>query len=178
MDEAMKRKRDWKAIDAARSVAMAAHEGQKRKYTFDPYFNHCANVAGTVALCDVSDEAVMAAYLHDVVEDTAHTIVSHPEDGNRKVRKAIDRQHLAGADVEGATIKLADVLDNASSIMLHDPGFAEVYMPEKRAILGVLNPMAPAGLFRRAWAIIERWEAQCADAAEQAAMDVHVDRDG
>jgi (p)ppGpp synthase/HD superfamily hydrolase len=44
------------------------------------------------------------------------TDVSKPEDGNRAVRKEIDRQHTALASPEGKTIKLADLIDNTQSM--------------------------------------------------------------
>lgn len=101
---------------------------------------------------------IAAALLHDVVEDTPATVpsistvfgarvaqmvsdltdVSVPSDGNRKVRKAIGRRHTAGASAEAKTIKLVDIIDNAGSVVEHDPEFARVYMAEKKALLEVL----------------------------------------
>lgn len=54
--------------ERAKQIAMEAHEGQKY-YTKDgrkPYFLHPAAVAALM----VTDEEVMVAYLHDVIEDT------------------------------------------------------------------------------------------------------------
>lgn len=67
------------------------------------------------------------------------TDVSRPEDGNRRLRKAMDRDHLALASAEGQTIKLADLIDNTASITRYDPGFAKVYMREAVELLGVLK---------------------------------------
>ncbi len=92
-------------------------------------------------------EMLAAAWLHDVVEDTGITMdlirgefgpaiadlvfwltdQSKPGDGNRAVRKAIDRYHSAAAPAEAQTIKLADVIDNTLSIEARDPDFARVY---------------------------------------------------
>ena len=100
-----------------------------------------------------------AAILHDVVEDCGTeldticllfnddimrlveglTDVSKPEDGNRAARKALDREHLAKQCPRTKTIKLADLLDNCSSIVTHDPRFADTYMREKRQLLEVLK---------------------------------------
>jgi hypothetical protein len=60
------------------------------------------------------------------------TDVSRPEHGNRQVRKAIDRQYLAGASWQGLMIKCADMLSNTKEIVTHDLGFARVYVPEKK----------------------------------------------
>lgn len=82
------------------------------------------------------------------------TDVSKPSDGNRKVRKALDLEHLAGASPEGQTIKLADLIDNAQDIQKNDPDFAVVYMREKRELLKVLTK-GDRGLYNQAMEIVE-----------------------
>jgi hypothetical protein len=67
------------------------------------------------------------------------TDVSKPEDGNRAVRKAMDRAHTAEAPAEAQTIKLADLISNSRSIMQHDAEFARVYLEEKRLLLEVMT---------------------------------------
>lgn len=148
-------------IEKARVFATAAHAAvkQKRKYTGDDYINHPARVAAMVESVGGTPEMIAAAWLHDVVEDTGVTqdlireefgsVVafyvmyltnpSKPEDGNRAVRKEIDRKFIANAPAEVKTIKLADLIDNTDSIVQHDPNFAEVYLKEKRALLEVLQ---------------------------------------
>ena len=149
-------------VERARVFATAAHAAVKqvRKYTFEPYIVHPAEVAGIVgALEGATFEMVAAAWLHDVVEDTGVTIediraefgpevaelvgwltdVSRPEDGNRAVRKAIDRAHTAAAPAEAQTIKLADLIANTRSIVKHDVAFARTYLAEKRLLLEVMT---------------------------------------
>ncbi|GBQ52311.1 HD domain-containing protein [Komagataeibacter sucrofermentans] len=131
-------------ISRADAFTAAAHASinQCRKYTGDPYIVHPRRVAQTVKQTGARDEVVAAALLHDVVEDTPVTLeeirtefgenvaalvemvtdVSRPEDGNRRVRKAMDRDHLALASAEGQTIKLADLIDNTASITRYDAG--------------------------------------------------------
>ena len=77
------------------------------------------------------------------------TDVSKPEDGNRAVRKAIDREHTASAPAEAQTIKLADFISNSRSIVAHDPAFAKTYLEEKRMALAVMTK-GDAGLHARA----------------------------
>lgn len=147
--------------ERADEFAERAHSSisQVRKYTNDPYIVHPRAVAKIVASVLLSSEIYAAALLHDVVEDTPVTLdeirnefgdyvaelvemvtdVSRPEDGNRKTRKEIDRQHLAKASPEGKTIKLADLIDNSRNIVEHDPSFAKVYMKEKKELLTVLK---------------------------------------
>ena len=75
---------------------------------------------------------------------SALTDVSRPEDGNRATRKELDRLHVAKAPPRAKTIKLADIISNVSTIAAFDPGFAEVYIPEREAVLAVLTEGDPA----------------------------------
>jgi (p)ppGpp synthase/HD superfamily hydrolase len=158
-------------ITRARKFATEAHASidQRRKYTGEPYIVHPLAVAELVNSVPHTDEMVAAALLHDVVEDTPVTSdeihaefgpvvgalvdwltdVSKPHDGNRRVRKEMDRQHLAKAPPEAKTIKLADLIDNTLTIAKHDPGFWPVYRREKLALLEVLKEGDPV-LYRRA----------------------------
>jgi guanosine-3',5'-bis(diphosphate) 3'-pyrophosphohydrolase len=146
-------------VHRARAFATAAHAGQLRKYTKTPYIQHPDAVAALVATRPHTPEMLAAALLHDVVEDTPVTIeevraafgdtvaalvadladVSRLEDGNRVARKALDRAHTAKASPQAKTIKLADLIDNARSIIPNAPGFAKVYLREKAALLEVLG---------------------------------------
>ena len=148
----------------AKVFASKAHSGQVRKYTGEPYMNHPWQVAVLVdSTRGATEEMVAAALLHDVLEDTDTTFdevydtfgeivaslvfwltdKSKPEDGNRKVRKGLDRAHLACAPAQAQTIKLADLIDNTSSIVERDPNFAKVYLAEKAALLEVLTEGDP-----------------------------------
>ncbi|WP_185731308.1 HD domain-containing protein [Larkinella rosea] len=52
------------------AFATYAHRNQVRKYTNEPYINHCIAVAQMVKLYGGTEEMVCAALLHDTVEDT------------------------------------------------------------------------------------------------------------
>lgn len=152
---------DRVVMDAA-IFATKAHAGQVRKYTGEPYVSHCFEVAGIVAPF-ADQNMIAAAILHDVVEDTPTTIdgitrnfgadiasivywltdISDPCDGNRAARKAIDRDHVAKAPVRAKTVKVADLISNSMSITHHDPGFAKVYLAEKRLLLDVMGDADP-----------------------------------
>ena len=156
---------DKQLIERARVFATAAHAAvrQVRKYTGEPYIVHPTHVASIVAEHGGNAVMIAAAYLHDVVEDTgveidvirrefgdavadlvaALTDVSRPSDGNRAVRKALDRAHIAAASTEAQTIKCADLISNADSIVQHDVAFAGVYLEEMAATVDVMT---------RAWA--------------------------
>ncbi len=163
-------------VRRAREFATGAHKriDHRRKYTNQPYDAHLKSVAALVA--EVTDDpvTVAAAWLHDIVEDTPathHDIedafgpevarlvheltdISRPGDGNRAARKALDRDHLAGASARAQTVKLADLIDNARDICRHDPRFARVYLAEMAALLEVLDRGHPE-LMRRARKVLE-----------------------
>ena len=152
-------------VERARVFATAAHAavGQVRKYTFEPYIVHPAEVAKIVRDAGGSETMIAAAWLHDTVEDTGVTIetiraefgvevaelvgwltdVSRPEHGNRAHRKALDRAHSAAAPAEAQTVKLADLIANTRSIMEHDVAFAKTYLEEKRLLLAVMTKGDP-----------------------------------
>ena len=160
-------------VTKAREFATQAHVGQKRKYSGQPYIVHPIAVAELVATVTEDQEVIAAALLHDTVEDTPVTIdeiearfgprvaslvsdltdVSRKEDGNRAARRAIDRAHTALASPDAKTIKLCDLIDNTRTIVRDDPGFARIYMAEKRLMLEVLKE-GHAGLHERASRIV------------------------
>lgn len=135
--------------------AAAAHGAQKRKYSDEPYVMHPLRVAQIVRSVDHTEDMIVAALLHDTVEDTDVTLldiknafgpsiasmvawltdVSTPYHGNREIRKKLDRLHLSLAPGEVQTIKIADMLDNSESIRRHDNNFWSVYRREKISLL-------------------------------------------
>lgn len=148
-------------IIEAKRFATQAHQriGHRRKYTKQPYEVHLKAVANIVASVTDDEAMIAAAWLHDTVEDTAATHydiemafgpdiaglvhaltdISKPGDGNRAMRKAIDRDHLAAASARAQTIKLADIIDNTRDICSHDVRFAQVYLAEATALLEALR---------------------------------------
>lgn len=154
-----------KLVDKAKRFAIERHSkiNHLRKYTDEPYQVHLEAVAIIVATVSSDPEVIAASWLHDTVEDTDTsfstieeifglrvrqlvyevTDISKPNDGNRQVRKLIDRGHLAQASAAAMTIKLADLIDNAKSITRYDPSFSKVYMQEMKSLLEVLGRGAP-----------------------------------
>jgi|SRR6185312_11651492 len=168
-------------INEAIELCKLAHKTQVRKYTNEPYWLHCREVAFLVEAVGGTEEMICAAWLHDTVEDTPITLadievefgekvaslvemltdVSKPEDGNREVRKAIDRAHSMKASPEGKAVKLADLISNSTSIARYDKDFAVVYMREKELLLPHLywsNDVCDhATLFTMAERILKRY---------------------
>jgi (p)ppGpp synthase/HD superfamily hydrolase len=134
-------------------------------------------VADRIESVGGSAQMIIAGLLHDTLEDTQTTYeeicqhfgyrvadlvlqvtdISRPSDGNRAVRKARDREHLRLACPDAKTIKLADLIDNAFSIIEHDPKFAKVYMHEFELLLPLLQ-LGNEQLFDQAKTIIEGWK--------------------
>ena len=136
----MSLKEDQKNIDRLRAAfefAREAHSPQKRK-SGEPYIIHPVNVARIVAEeLELGADPVIAAFLHDVVEDTPYTIedirerfgdevaflvgVVTKEKKDKYIQsKQIDnfRQILASMqyDVRALLIKLADRLHNMRTL--------------------------------------------------------------
>ena len=157
----------YKQLDSAIAFAATAHAGQVRKYDGLPYITHPIRVMeilhSTAAI--VTEDQLVAAVLHDVVEDTIVTIEQierrfgiavaalvfdltdqfvRPDQGNRFARKAAERVRLAAISPMAQDIKYADLIDNTSSIAEHDPGFARTYLAEKAALLEVMTDGDPA----------------------------------
>lgn len=163
--------------------ALRAHKDQKRKYTGENYVVHVLEVARIVAEFGGTEAMVIAAILHDVVEDTDKTIddvrqhfgdevadlvgwltdVSKLDDGNREVRKAIDRAHSAEAPSEAQTVKCADLISNTRSIAEHDKNFAPIYLDEKYKLLQILEKADPR-LLILAWRVYYQSRAKLAEA--------------
>jgi len=57
-------------IDKIKELATKAHGDQKRKYSGDPYVTHTFRVADMVEKYGGDKSQIMAAILHDVLEDT------------------------------------------------------------------------------------------------------------
>jgi (p)ppGpp synthase/HD superfamily hydrolase len=142
--------------------AYRAHVGQYRKYTFEPYIVHPAEVASIVSQVSDDEDLICAAWLHDVIEDCgvyydeigyrfnfdiANIVraVTNPSQINpelrklnRKARKEADLAHYANASKAAKTLKLADCISNIHSIVWNDPGFAKVWVAEKALLLPLL----------------------------------------
>lgn len=145
-------------IGKAVNFAMKAHDGQKRKYTGEPYIYHPMAVAGLLMarVPDATEAMCIAAILHDVLEDTevdlvqildefgsdvatlVHELTEPKFEGNRAARKEQEAQRLATISPEAQTIKYADIICNLMDIDQHDPGFAPKYKYEKQRALTMM----------------------------------------
>lgn len=148
-------------VTKARLFAIAKHGDQVRKYTGVPYTTHLAEVVAILKAFGYYEPYVLAAaWLHDTLEDTdaTHSEVSSefgnriyygvvllsdltPHSlGNRAYRKKLYAEQIASAAWWIQVVKCADLISNTRSIKVLAPGFAEVYIPEKRALLDAMKP--------------------------------------
>lgn len=154
--------RSMSVVRRAAVVAADAHEGQVRKYTGEPYLNHCREVAILVAERGGDNYMIAAAWLHDTIEDTdvteadlrvyfppavvdivvgltdVYTSAAFPT-WNRKRRKATECHRYSQESADVQRVKLCDLMDNTKSIIKHDPKFAILYLREKADLLAVFR---------------------------------------
>ncbi len=172
-------------IDASR-FAHEAHFGQTRKYIPDPYIFHPMRVAGRVGMFPIStEEMVIAAWLHDVLEDTrvpwqeidkqfgqnVHTLVHwltngpYKEGMNRAARKEYDRLKLSQAPWQAKIIKMFDRIDNLVDFLrvpLEDAegGFFRLYANESLQLsvsIGDANLMLAGELVGTAHQLLRKY---------------------
>jgi (p)ppGpp synthase/HD superfamily hydrolase len=141
------------------------HAGQKRMFSGEPYIVHPLAVADLVEASGANEAVIAAAMLHDVIEDCGVSPAELAEMFSPEVaglvvevtnkfsssqsslpkaeRKALERARLAKVSPNAMSIKVADIIDNCSTLEERSPEFAKVYMPEKAAQLAVLGNASP-----------------------------------
>lgn len=139
-------------VDRVYELAKQQHNGQFRKYTGEPYFNHCIRVANRLFSWEsVPYHVIAAALAHDLIEDTGVTydLLNQIFGGytraggadlvwdltNRKGEsheKSCDR--LASARRHAQLIKCADIYDNCVDLVDQEPDLEKSfnYLCKKR----------------------------------------------
>jgi guanosine-3',5'-bis(diphosphate) 3'-pyrophosphohydrolase len=128
-------------MEEAMRFAAQAHDGQMRRGSNTPYFEHVAAVALILDRMGFAEDVVVAGLLHDVVEDTATSFeevaarfgacvsalvrncseIKTDAEGNKRPWIDRKRDHLAAiseAPTKARAIFLADKLHNLISIEL------------------------------------------------------------
>ena len=169
-----------KVINDALMLSIEAHGDQRRKYTGELYVTHPIHVAQILEdNIEHTTEMIAAALLHDVVEDTPVTFsdltakfgdhiaelvhfcsnVSEKEDGNRAFRKKMDADHFALGPPESQSIKIADLISNSESIIVHDQKFFhKAFKHEKQYMLNILTKADPILLIKAQSMLSNGWE--------------------
>ena len=150
---------DVPTLERAFEVADEHHRGQRRK-SGEPFITHPLAVATILAELGLDTTTLVAALLHDTVEDTGYTIaqtqsafglqVAHLVDGVTKldrVRHGADAEAetirkmivAGGRDLRVLVIKLADRLHNMRTLRYQPP---HKQQRTAQATLDVLVPLA------------------------------------
>lgn len=160
----------------AAAYAGEAHGTQTRKGSPQPYITHPLRVAHAASLAGLSDEAIAASLLHDVVEDTPVTLedlkarfperVVHlvhlltkwwPDDAPKDL-KATEKPRYYGAileDSEAMAIKLLDRADNLQDMVRMLPRmrrWAERYLAKTETEIRPIFDACPNAPARSAYA--------------------------
>lgn len=145
-------------VKNAYEFAKAAHRGQKRK-NGEPYFNHSVATAEAVAEWGLDEATVAAGLLHDVVEDTPHTLDEVKQNFGEEVAFLVDGVTKIGMvryrgiegkvenlrkfilylsqDIRVILVKLADRLHNMKTLYAVHP------QKQKRIALETMEIYAP-----------------------------------
>jgi len=152
---------DFSLINKAYSWAKAAHEGQLRE-SGEPFIIHPIEVACILADMEMDCTSIIAAILHDTVEDTTCTLEQIREEFGEEVALLVDgvtkleqipyttreEQHaenlrkmfLAMAkDIRVILIKLADRLHNMRTLKYKSP---EKQLEQSRETMEIYAPLA------------------------------------
>jgi GTP pyrophosphokinase len=152
-------KADLVQLDFAHNVATKYHEGQTRR-SGEPYITHPIAVAQILAQLGIGPKTIIAALLHDTVEDTEYTLEQCQVDFGAEVAMLVDgvtkldkvkygdsaqaetvRKMIVAMskDIRVLVIKLADRLHNARTW-----GFMPIESAQRKAreTLEIYTPLA------------------------------------
>jgi GTP pyrophosphokinase len=162
---------DLRQLQSAYAFSEAAHDGQFRR-SGEPYISHPVAVASILAQWHLDSQALTAALLHDVMEDTTVTktelserfgkMVAELVDGVSKLDKIEFESHeqaqaenfrkmfLAMArDVRVILIKLADRLHNMRTLdVMHPKKRARIARETLEIYAPIANRLGLDGLYR------------------------------
>ncbi len=149
------------------------HHPQKRKYTGEPYHFHLRSVANMadrqcrfgyeIGLChdlledtectegELFNALVRFGYTENEAKFITERVVDltdvYTHDNyphlNRYIRKSLEAKRLHKIHPDSQTVKYCDLIDNTSSIVEHDKGFAVKYLEEKKTILNGMKQGNP-----------------------------------
>src|SRR5258708_5427821 len=152
-------------LDAARFAA-EKHAQQKRKgENGEPYFNHLLEVAELIAASsrELDVELMMAAFLHDTVEDTGVTLheleqrfgkevsalvaeVTDEKSMPKETRKQLKVENTPEKSPRAQTLKLAEKISNLRAIISSPPlGWSrerkqQYFEWARRVVSGIASP--------------------------------------
>ena len=153
-------------IQDARDFALAKHAGQVRKHDGNPYIAHLDGVASVLKEHGHDTrELIAAAFLHDTLEKSETALeelienfglpvaelvfwLTDQEKGCSESRALQAAWRLSRAPWGAKLIKLADIVDNGTAIITHDPEFGPTFLDEKRLQLKKMAEIEGSRLIR------------------------------
>lgn len=161
-----------------RHFALVKHEGQVRRHDGKPYIAHLDGVAAILREYGYTSPDVMAAaFLHDTLEKTDTTLeeliekfglvvaelvfwLTDTEQGSREAQTLQAAWRLSRAPWNAKLIKLADIVDNGTAVIMCNPDFGPTFLEEKRLQLKKMaevenSRMLRLPLFQKAATITE-----------------------
>lgn len=178
-----------KILDAIQ-FATVAHAGQLRGGKGVPYVTHVLDVARRVSVAGFTDQdTIIAAILHDVVEDTDTTLAEiHGQFGgtvmtlvadltlpldarsDRVKKQAFQIQKMTDMGIEGRAIKIADKTSNVFDLVADPPSwsaraFLGYTMSAREVVYSITGGDTTAtglvGLDERLVALLDRFDLAC-----------------
>jgi len=125
----------FQGYDNAIDYMLKWHNEQYRKFSKQPYAYHPARVAKTIEEYTRDNELVLAAFFHDILEDTPENfknmerqfgkrvarivqeLTSHIPSHRKNIKASFLIKKMLKMSDDALTIKLADRLDNISDII-------------------------------------------------------------
>ncbi|MCJ7760530.1 HD domain-containing protein [Candidatus Bathyarchaeota archaeon] len=157
-------------IARAQTFATVKHQGQKRRNTGEDYVNHCIRVANICSQYTENETTIVAALLHDTLEDTETTtyelekqfgvdvcwLVRSLTNNKEEMEKLGGKREYLAARInqlpmDALLIKLADRLDNIGD--LGDDEKSRLYREQTRHVF--LETLWKTGLPESHLALIE-----------------------
>jgi (p)ppGpp synthase/HD superfamily hydrolase len=153
-------------LQDVRDFALVKHEGQVRKHDKQLYIAH---LDGVVAILKEhgykTPEIVAAAFLHDTLEKTDTQLeeliekfgpsvaelvfwLTDSENGSKEARTLQAAWRLSRAPWNAKLIKLADIIDNGTAVVMHNPEFGPTFLDEKRLQLKKMAEVESSRLLR------------------------------
>ncbi len=134
---------DIKQVWAAYRFSDIAHEGQTRK-SGDPYITHPVAVAGILAELHMDTPTLIAALLHDVVEDTGVTNQEVSEKFGKQVAELVDGlSKLDKIEFQSATQAQAENFRKMLLAMSQDVRVILVKLADRLHNMSTLDAMSP-----------------------------------
>jgi (p)ppGpp synthase/HD superfamily hydrolase len=153
-------------LQDVRDFVLEKHEGQVRKHDGKPYIEHLDGVAAILKEHGYkTPEIIAAAFLHDTLEKTDTTVeeliekfgstvaelvfwLTDSEKGSPESCALQAAWRLSRAPWNAKLIKLADIIDNGTAIVLHNPDFGPTFLEEKRLQLKKMAEVESSRLLR------------------------------